>query len=156
MMVTNFFELPAQAEDFRACVHSIEADGGGDDPEDGLEALAYAMKSDWDMSAQKHRHVIVVWSDDAAHELGHGKMMANYPKNMAKDFDELTEWWGSRSVPGIMNEKAKRLLLFTPNVPYWSNIRNNWNNVVMYESEAGSGLEDCDYSQILNAISNSI
>ena len=33
---------------------------------------------------------------------------------------------------------------------------DNWNNVIQYESEAGSGLEDCDYEQILSAICNSI
>lgn len=156
MMITNFFELPTQAEDFRACVQSIEADGGGDDPEDGLEALAYAMKSDWSTTAQKRRHVIVVWSDDGTHDLGFGKAVPNYPKNMAKDFNELTEWWGSKRAPGIMDESAKRLILFTPDTTHWNTIRDNWNNVIQYESNAGSGLKDCDYDQILSAICNSI
>lgn len=156
MMVTNFFELPAQAEDFETCVKSIEADGGGDDPEDGLEALAYAMKSDWNMNAQKKRHVIVVWSDEGTHDLGFGKVSAHYPKGMAKDFNELTEWWGSRRCPGIMDESAKRLLLFTPSKNSWNMIRDNWNNVIQYESEAGEGLKDYYYDQILNAISNTI
>lgn len=156
MMVTKFFELPAQAEDFEACVKSIEADGGGDDPEDGLEALAYAMKSDWNKNAQKKRHVIVVWSDEGTHDLGFGKTSDHYPKGMAKDFNELTEWWGSRSCPGIMDESAKRLLLFTPSKNSWNLIRDNWNNVIQYESKAGEGLKDFDYDQILNAISNTI
>jgi len=156
MQITNFFSLPAQAADFHACVRSIEADGGGDDPEDGLEALAYAMKSDWSSSASKKRHVIVVWSDDATHDLGFGRSAANYPKNMAKNFDELTQWWGTKSFPGVMDESAKRLILFTPDVPYWNTIRDNWNNVIHYESNAGSGLMDCDYDQILSAICNSI
>ena len=37
MMTTDFFTMPDQAEDFKACVNSIRADGGGDEPEDGLE-----------------------------------------------------------------------------------------------------------------------
>lgn len=156
MLVTNFFDLPTQAEDFEACVKSIEADGGGDDPEDGLEALAYAMKSDWNTKAQKRRHVIVVWSDEGTHDLGYGKSAANYPRGMARDFNELTRWWGSRQCPGIMDEAAKRLLLFTPSKNSWNLIRDNWNNVIQYESDAGSGLKDCDYEQILNAISNTI
>lgn len=156
MLVTDFFNLPAQSEDFEACVCCIEADGGGDDPEDGLEALAYAMKSEWNNQAQKKRHVIVVWSDEGTHELGFGKSVPNYPKGMAKDFNELTEWWGSKRNPGIMDESAKRLLLFTPSKNSWDMIRDNWNNVIQYESEAGSGLRNCDYEQILNAISNTI
>ena len=156
MLYTNFFELPEQAEDFEFCVNGIEADGGGDDPEDGLEALAFSMKSDWNMDAQKRRHVIVVWSDDGTHALGFGKSASNYPKNMPKNFDELTEMWGSKSRPGIMDESSKRLLLFTPNKDWWTTIRDNWNNVIQYESEAGAGIGDYDYEQILNAISNTI
>lgn len=156
MLVTNFFDLPSQEGDFEACVKCIEAEGGGDDPEDGLEALAYAMKSDWNTTAQKRRHVIVVWSDDATHDLGFGKSVPNYPRGMAKDFNELTEWWGSKRNPGLMDESAKRLILFTPDKESWNRIRDNWNNVIQYESDAGGGLRDCDYEQILNAISNTI
>jgi hypothetical protein len=156
MAVTDFFRLPEQAEDFRLCVECIEPKGGGDDPEDGLEALAYAIKSDWDSSALKKRQVIVVWSDEGTHDLGFGRSAANYPNGMASDFNELTQWWGSRRTPGFMEESAKRLILFTPDKPGWSQIRDNWNNVIHYESEAGTGLQDCDYDQILSAICNSI
>ena len=45
MQETDFFLLPQQIEDFEKCVNSICVGGGGDIPEDGLEALAYAMKS---------------------------------------------------------------------------------------------------------------
>ena len=63
MMVTDFFNLPEQSDDFQACVRCIEAEGGGDDPEDGLEALAYAMKSKWSTPGKKNRHVIV-WDSE--------------------------------------------------------------------------------------------
>ena len=156
MLVTKFFHLPEDAEDFRACVQSIEGMGGGDDPEDGLEALAYAIKSEWDMQSIKRRHVIVVWSDEGTHELGYGKKAANYPQGMAKDFEELSSWWGTESHPGKMDESAKRLVLFTPDKPGWNKISSNWNNVVQYSSEAGKGLSALDYEQILNVISNTI
>lgn len=162
MLITDFFNLPEQAADFQACVKCIQADGGGDDPEDGLEALAYAIKSKWSMSSEKRRHVIVVWSDDDAHDLGFGKAVSNYPKGMAKDFDELTEWWGCKSAPGLMDERAKRLIMFTPgetvNTKYtnWARISDNWNNVIQYESDAGTGLSKVDYTQIMNAISQTI
>ena len=72
MLVTNFFLLPQQAREFEACINSIHADGGGDIPEDGLEALAYAIRSPWTTEGEKQRHVIVVWSDAGTHELGFG------------------------------------------------------------------------------------
>ncbi|MBQ9165377.1 MAG: VWA domain-containing protein [Oscillospiraceae bacterium] len=157
MAMTDFFELPEQAADFEATIRSIKPKGGGDDPEDGLEALAYAMKSKWNTDASRYRHVIVVWSDDGTHKLGFGKKAPNYPKGMPENFEALSDWWGSRANPSdIMNQSSKRLLLFTPDKPGWSDIRENWDKVIQYVSEAGDGLESCDYEQILHAICNSI
>ncbi len=85
MLVTDFFKLPEQAVDFETCVRSLKAEGGGDDPEDGLEALAYAIKSNWDTEGMKKRQVIVVWTDAATHKLGYGSDSPYYPNGMAKD-----------------------------------------------------------------------
>ncbi len=62
MLTSDFFVLPDQASDFEMCIRSVDAFGGGDDPEDGLEALGYAIKSKWDTEGMKKRHVIVVWT----------------------------------------------------------------------------------------------
>ncbi len=157
MMITNFFNLPDRAADFEACVKSIIPDGGGDDPEDGLEALACAMKSDWSNGSAKKRHVIVVWSDEGTHDLGFGKSVPNYPRGVPQDFNELTEWWGSKRNPGIMDENAKRLLIFAPDKPGWSIIRDNWNNVIhAITDDKDIGLSKVEYTEIMDAICNSI
>ena len=156
MLVTDFFTLPDQVAEFEQCVSSIEAFGGGDDPEDGLEALAYAIKSDWDTEGMKKRHVIVVWTDASTHELGFGSAEPNYPKNMAANFNELTAWWGDCQNKGFINQSAKRLLLFAPNEPYWTTISDNWDNVIHFPSKAGKGLKEIDYRQIIDSISNTI
>ena len=156
MLVTDFFKLPEEAEAFERCVRSLNAEGGGDDPEDGLEALAYAIKSKWNTEGMKKRQVIVVWSDAETHNLGYGRSMPNYPGKMAVDFNELTAWWGDRQNTGFVNQSAKRLLLFAPNGQYWSTISDNWDNVIHYPSEAGRGLGEFDYQQIINAISSTI
>jgi len=93
MMVTDFFQLPQQAAEFEACIHSIHADGGGDVPEDGLEALAYAIKSKWTTEGAKKRQVIVVWTDADTHALGFGSGSKFYPKGMPNDLGELSDWW---------------------------------------------------------------
>ena len=157
MMVTNFFKLPEMAKDLATCIKSIFPEGGGDDPEDGLEALAYAMKSEWCNGSEKKRHVIVVWSDDGTHELGFGSTAINYPKNMPKDLSELTKWWGSKQAPGVMDEDAKRLLIFAPDKPGWSIIRDNWNKVIhVITDENDIGLSSVEYTEILEAVSNTI
>ncbi len=156
MMVTDFFKLPQQAVDFERCVRSLRAEGGGDDPEDGLEALAYAMKSNWDKEGMKRRQVIVVWTDASTHPLGYGKSSGYYPNGMANDIRELSAWWGGAQQTGFMDNNAKRLLLFAPDAPDWNIISQNWDNVLHFPSEAGNGLANLEYEEIINTISNSI
>jgi len=159
MMTTNFFVLPNQTAEFEACIKSIEPEGGGDLPEDGLEAIAYAIRSEWCNGPGKKRHVIVVWSDDATHPLGVGPKMELdcYPNGMAQSFDELTRWWGCKQMPGLMDENAKRLLMFTPDKPGWNVIRDNWNNVIhAITDDKDKGLSQVEYAEIMNAICNSI
>lgn len=156
MLATDFFSLPAQSVDFERCVRSIEAFGGGDDPEDGLEALAYAIKSDWNTAGTKRRQVIVVWTDANTHPLGYGAGQPNYPQGMARDFSELTAWWGDAQNPGVIEQKAKRLVLFAPEEPFWTTITDTWDNVIHFTSKAGKGLEEYGYSQILDCITNTI
>ncbi len=156
MLTTEFFNLPDEIEDFTETIRSIKAAGGGDEPEDGLEALAYAIRSKWNKEGIKKRHIIVVWSDASTHSLGFGSSESNYPKEMASDFSELTSWWGGVQNDGYMDYNAKRLLLFTPDKPGWSDITNSWDNVVHFPSQAGNGLKEIDYSQILDVIANSI
>lgn len=156
MLVTNFFTLPKDADNLKKCVESLVAKGGGDDPEDGFEALAYAIKSEWNRENAKKRHVIVLWTDDDAHELGFGSESKYYPKGMAKNMKELTAWWGDATESGFMDQEAKRLILFAPDMPGWKQISDNWDKVLHYPSEAGDGLKDIDYSQIISVISQTI
>jgi len=158
MMVTDFFELPAQAAEFAAVMKSMAPNGGGDDPEDALEAIAYAIRSDWNKGPDAQtRQVIVVWTDADAHELGYGKKSEFYPKGMPKSINELTAWWGSAVMPGpYMNERGKRLLLYAPDEKTWNLITNNWNNSTFFPSVAGDGLDEYTYDEILDAIVNSI
>ena len=149
---TPFFALPAEKADFKASVDEIKADGGGDIPEDGLEALAYAINSDWRLTNNKGRQIIVVWSDAGTHPLGEGpKMdMPDYPSKMPRSYSELSQLWENLDI------FKKRLLLFTPEEENWSNICSDWENVIFYPSKAGQGLSDLNFDEILNVICNSI
>ena len=150
MAGTPFFTLPAQAEEFERVLRSIEPDGGGDEPEDGLEALAFAIRSNWENEAEKHRHVIVVWTDDGTHELGYGRESQYYPKDpgkMPSNFNELTRMWDED-----MDYSAKRLLIFAPEKDYWTTVAEYWDNVLMFPSEAGKGLDKVTYDEILTTL----
>ena len=157
MLKTDFFNLPEESAEVSQIISTLKHEGGGDEPEDGLEALAYAMKSNWTTGGDKRRHIIVVWSDASTHKLGECKRASSYPANMVKDFDELTDMWdGGLQNGGVMDDNAKRLILFTPNVPSWSTISDNWDKVIHFPSEAGTGLDQLTYQEIMHQIALSI
>lgn len=157
MLVSSIFTLPEEIESFRACVNGVTAIGGGDTPEDGLEALAYAMRTKWCQDGWKKRHIIAVFTDAPVHELGYGKASEFYPKRgMPATFGELCEMWGDGQTPGEMNYSAKRLLLFAPETSYWQRIANEWENVILHPAREAGGLSDVTYSIMLDTIVNSV
>lgn len=154
MLASRFFTLPEEARDFYACVDGIHPQGGGDIPEDGLEALGYAIRSEWDRSSPEARHLIVMWSDAPTHELGFGKASPFYPAGMAKDFKELSLWWGEGNHGG-MDPDAKRLLLFAPDDAEWNRVAAEWDNVIHVQS-VKNGLSDLEYRRVLCAITDAL
>ena len=157
MQVTDFFTLPQEAHKLEVSVKSLIPMGGGDVPEDGLEALAYAIQSYWNADATKNRHVIVLWTDAAPHALGTCAGASRYPRGMARNMEELTRWWGDNYCPGFMPlQAAKRLILFAPDEGDWSYISRNWDNVIHYPSRAGDGLREIDYETILGSIAQTL
>lgn len=155
MMASDFFVLPEQSQQFFDCVNGVTAKGGGDIPEDGMEALGYAIRSDWTREGVKKRHIIVVWSDAPTHELGHCKIAPWYPEGMAENFEELSLWWEDEQLGGSMDESAKRLLIFAPDAPEWNRISAEWSQVVHVQT-VSEGLEELEYQQVIDAVCNTI
>jgi hypothetical protein len=154
MDASEFFSLPDQSTQLSEYIGSITAMGGGDEPESGLEALAIAMKSDWVGSAEKKRHVIVVWTDASTHELEKdGLKEMPLEESMPTNFDELTDMWEGQDG---MDMSAKRLILFAPDAYAWTDMANHWSQTIQHTSKAAEGLSDVDYDSILSTIVNSI
>lgn len=155
IMETEFFLFPAQLRNFNNFMRTLSAKGGGDEPESGLEALALAVRSPWECGLDRRRHVIVVFSDASAHPLGDPRQMQaeTYPKSIPASLAGLLEEWRSDL---IMDNSAKRLLLFAPEVYPWSDIADEWSRTLFFPSEAGEGLEEFEFEEILNTIANSI
>lgn len=154
MESSPFFILPQEKDKFKKFVDAIIAEGGGPDPESGLEAIALAIRSDWNKSGDKKRQIIVVWTDASTHPLEESlkNRPANYPPNLPENFDELTDLWDGQ----YMSRAAKRLIIYSPDAYAWSDMANHWENTIQYPSKAGEGLSEVDYQTILDAIASSV
>jgi hypothetical protein len=149
-----FFHLPAEQSAFRDFVGGLVAEGGGDAPESGLEAVALAMTSPWTTRGDRRRQVIVVWTDQPAQPLSPAVLPPSVRGRVPADFSALTDLW--EDPQGPLGSSSKRLILFAPDGPGWSDISGVWENVVHHPSQAGGGLSEVDYGTIVDSIGNSV
>lgn len=156
---TDFLVFPEQAHEFERFVRTLRAEGGGDIPESGLEALTLAVRSDWERGLDRRRHVIVLFTDAPAHPFGSPDQTRarTYPPSMPRSLDELFAEWGYQgSQSAVMDNAAKRLLLFAPECTPWVEISDDWNRTLFFPSEAGEGLEEWEMDEIVNTIAHSL
>lgn len=149
-----FYELPTDQAAFSNFVNGLVPQGGGDAPESGLEAVSLAMTSPWTTRGDRRRQVIVVWTDQPAHPLNPALLPAHLSGRVPPDFSTLTDRW--EDPQGTLGSSSKRLILFAPDGPGWSDISGVWENVVHHPSQAGGGLSDVDYGTIVDSIGNSV
>jgi hypothetical protein len=157
MSESRFFELPSEAADYAAFVDKLSPSGGGDEPESALEAFALAMRSDWSDEPGRKRRIICILTDASAHPLekASGSKPAGYPDDLPSTFSQLADMW-----EGTMDDRARRLLIFAPEVYPWNQIcpddQGGFSDAIHYPSRGGAGLSDVDYKQIVSLVANSI
>ena len=89
-----------------------------------------------------------------AHPLDPTVVPAELQSRVPGDFSALTDLW--EDAQGPLGSSSKRLILFAPDGPGWSDISGVWENVVHHPSQAGGGLSDVDYGTIVDSIGNSV
>lgn len=155
----KFLMIPSQLDEFERTVRALDPDGGGDFPESGLEALAVAMHSGWETGLDRRRHVIVIFTDAPAHRLGDPRQTRahTYPPSVPGSLDALfTQWGHAQSRGSLMENSAKRLLIFAPEEYPWADIADDWNNTLFFPSAAGEGLEEWEMDEIIATIASSL
>ena len=152
---SEFFSLPDEQDKFSDFVKGIKPLGGGDIPENALEAIALAMKSDWTTEGSGQRHCIVVFTDAPALELGKRAGSANYPEGMPKDLKELGDWWeGSMGQEFPYKKSAGRLVVFAPDAYPWNEIET-WDRY-WHAPTTMEGLADVNIDMVMDLLSGSI
>ncbi len=89
---SSFFLLPDERTIFSSFVDGLVAEGGGDAPESGLEAVALAINSPWTSNGDRRRQVIVVWTDQPAHTLNFAVLPPDLASSVPTDFDIRGGW----------------------------------------------------------------
>ena len=156
MLQSPFYELPDDNADFEKYLADISANGGGDGPENGLEALYYAMKSDFTTGA-KDRQVIVLFTDADALELKKREGESGYPADMV-DRDGLYKMWSciAQDSKFKLREANKRLVMFAPADTKYSELKSMMNRSIFEPVAMSAGLGDIDFEDIIKIIAASV
>ena len=157
MVESPFYELPDDDADFAAFLAGVAPSGGGDGPENGLEALYLAMKSDFS-TGPNDRQVIVLFSDAEALPLKESKRVVNpdYPADMV-DEDGLQVAWMCMSQDSSykLRERSKRLVMFAPAGTKYNEISTSFNRSIFEPVDMSDGLKDIDFKDIIKIIAAS-
>lgn len=157
MQESPFFELPADQTEFANYMAGVSACGGGDAPENGLEALYYAMKSDFTTGA-KDRQVIVLFTDDDALALGERKSLPCYPADMVDETGLIELWSNSAAAQDSsvkLREKNKRLVMFAPSGTKYDELKTKLNRSIFSPVDDMNGLKELKFDVIIKQIAAS-
>ena len=154
MQESPFFELPAEQSAFESFVSGMSAYGGGDIPENGLEALYFAMKSDF-LPGFRNRRTILLLTDADALDLLERKSCEGYPSDMV-DEDGLVDFWNNclllNSDPPKSLRRYMSLAIFAPGYTNYEYISRRLERTVLLPTESMNGLSEIDYGAILTQL----
>ena len=158
---SRFFNLPDETAEYKAFVNDIVADGGGELPESSLEALHLAINSDWVTPADgfRTRHVIVMFTDARAWRLDNTEYREKasknplYPKDTPADLNGILDEWDN---PDIMDQRARRLVIFAPNAEPWHDFASIFDPCVVKYAKAADGLDEITNDAIIDWLGISI
>ena len=160
MVISPFFEMDADQTDFEDFLNEkVIPTGGGDIPENGLEALYFAMMSEW-VEGPKDRQVIVLFSDADALPLHARADIPTYPKaEVPADIKGLSEIWAcinNQAIGCKLGDRQKRLILFAPNGTVYSTLNEALDRTTFEPVDMAKGLGDIDFTTIVQAIVASV
>ena len=161
MVESRWFDITAGDDvEYEKHLNGIIADGGGDEPENGLEALFLAMTSKWNAKGDNDRQIIVLFTDADALPLKARQGQGKYPADMVDEGGLLQAWMGVR--PSFLSqgdfnlkERCKRLIMFAPSGTVYSQMQASYNRSQFKPVELDSGLKEISFDDILKIIAAS-
>lgn len=164
MVQSEWFDMTAgDAGRYDTFLKGIVADGGGDLPENGLEALYFAITSDWNAKGQKDRQIIVLFTDADALELQDPDRVKSpaYPKNMV-DEGGLISLWSGIMAPYMsqgdlkLKAKCKRLIMYAPAGSKYEKLSTTLDCSQFIPTDMQAGLGDLDFKDVIKVLAASV
>jgi hypothetical protein len=155
MHISKFYRLPQDESEYTKFLSSVRAQGGGDGPENGFEAIYYAMQSEF-MTGENDRQVIVLFTDADALDLHARADSDKYPKDMVDKASLKKIWSGSdQEKAAYLNQQTKRLVVFAPAETKYQDLTDDWKLTWYHATALEGGLGEIDFHEVIELIAKS-
>ena len=155
LKMTKFFRMPDRYEEVKEILARYEADGGGDMPESGMEALYYAFTSNW-TDGPKDRQITMLFTDaDAQFDYDWYDQKEHDIDIKVREIADLEKVYnqGSEEAPAI-KDKIKRLVIFAPEETTYQELP--FDNFTFVPVEYGCGVTGVSLDVILQYLKEAI
>lgn len=142
---SEFYDISTEEDKLLTYLDGIRAYGGGDDSENGLEALYYAMRSDFTAVEAKDRQIIILLSNADALDLKERARLPNYPKDMVDNEGLLRTWMGDPGCQTKLRERCKRLILVAPENTKYCELHRYYNRSMFKRLSDASEIADPNF-----------
>ncbi len=169
MVISEWFDLTAGDTDlYEKHLDGIVAQGGDDIPENGLEALYFAMTADWKSIGMNDRQVIVLFTDADAKPIGTNVTKADGTTVDMVDEAGLINTWAGVIPPTMsqsnyrLKERAKRLIIYAPamnesgsNESQYAKLAKNLNRTQFVPTVMNMGMREIDFTEVIKILAAS-
>ncbi len=145
---SKFFRIPDETEELNHTMLYIEAGGGGDSPENGLEAIYYALTSDF--AEGEGSQTVFFFTDADAVALGKRKDCAGYPEDMVDEEGLKSLWLGK--TPSRLTQQGKRMIMLAPEGTAYSRIAKEMDKIMFIPTVKSGNLNDIDLASVLKML----
>lgn len=145
---SGFYKIPEEEEKLNHEMLYIEAGGGGDSPENGLEAIYYAMKSEFAKGAGTQ--TIFFFTDADAVGLGERRGCEGYPDDMV-DEQGLKDVWSGKA-PSRLTQKGKKLVIVAPENTAYSRLAGELDKTIFKPAAKSGNLNDIGLSDMFEVL----
>jgi hypothetical protein len=139
---SNFFEYPEDSSEAALFTEKLRRASQSIITTRALAALEKAMRSDWNNTASRVRHIITIWS-------------SSVPPVSREIMDRIEHLWNDANASSL-SSSGKRLLIYAPEGDAWEHIANSFNNTIWFPSDAGAGLKAQEFDEIVAALTMSV
>lgn len=142
---SRFYLMPEEEAELNRELQRVECYGGGDSPENGMEALYFALTSDFAAGEESRQYIFLFTNADAV-EIGKRADCSGYPQDMPSEEEIAALWKNGKG----LSKNGKKLVLVAPKETVYQKLFAGFDDVFFCPTSFSGLLDDLEFSPLLD------